>query len=155
MVKITRDAASGLILATIGGFAAVISSGYSLGTAKNMGPGLFPLIVSALLVLVGAALLLRSRITFEPPVSAMNWRPVAVVLASIVIFALTVDGLGIFLAVLLTILCASAASVRFRFSLLPLLGAILLATTCTLVFSVFFGLPMPVVGTWLQPLVPW
>lgn len=155
MIKITRDAASGLILATVGGVAAAISSGYALGTAQNMGPGLFPLIVSILLVLVGAALLLRAGINTEAPVSSLHWRSALFVLASVVVFALTVEGLGMFLAVLVTIFCASAASARFRFSLLPIIGAIALATFCTLVFSVFLSLPIPVIGNWLQPFLSW
>ena len=153
MGKISQDAASGIILTVIGAFCAVVSFRYSLGTAGNMGPGYFPLIVSLLLALVGVSLLLRSRLSAGTLVSAFQWRSTVMVLGGLVVFALTLDRLGSFLAVLLTLLCSAAGSARFRFRLVPILGAIGFAALCTVVFSYLLGLPMPAVGSWLRPLL--
>jgi hypothetical protein len=153
VIKISQDAAAGIILSAIGAIAAIMSSHYSLGTAENMGPGYFPLIVSGLLVLVGVSLLLRGRYSSESAVTALRWRSTVMVVASIVLFALTVNRLGSFVAVLLTLLCASAGSARFRFGLASVLGAVAFSAVCAVTFSVLLGLPMPLVGTWLRPLL--
>lgn len=154
MINISQDAASGAILTVVGGLSAVVSSGYSLGTAQSMGPGYFPLVVSSLMVLAGLSLLARSRLATGEEVAPPRWRSMVAVLAGILAFGLTVEPLGSFIAVLLTLVCSASGSAHFRFRLLPILGAIGFSALCSLTFSVLLGLPLPVIGSWLQPLLP-
>ncbi|MEO3388107.1 tripartite tricarboxylate transporter TctB family protein [Mesorhizobium sp. CAU 1741] len=152
-MKVSQDAASGAVLTAIGSISLFVASGYFIGTARSMGPGYAPVMVSGLLVLVGIALLLRSRFVADVPVTGLRLRSTVMVLASIVVFGMTVEGLGSFLAVLLTLMCSAAGSARFRFTPLPILGAIVFSAACAGTFSVLLGLPMPVIGSWLQPLL--
>ena len=54
MKRLSRDVAAGLLFVAIGVAALVAGSDYRSGTLLNMGPGYFPRIVSALMIVLGA-----------------------------------------------------------------------------------------------------
>jgi hypothetical protein len=55
-----KDFLAGVLFMGLGGIGAWIAGGYSVGTASRMGAGYFPLVVSSLLICVGAILLLKN-----------------------------------------------------------------------------------------------
>jgi len=62
---------------------------YPMGDFSQAGPGLFPLLVSSVLVLLGLATVIRSLVT-EPVRIYFNTKNIGVILASLVGFALPI-----------------------------------------------------------------
>ncbi|WP_413757962.1 tripartite tricarboxylate transporter TctB family protein, partial [Vibrio vulnificus] len=62
MPKDLRDFWAGLLYLIIGAAALYMAADYEMGTAISMGPGYFPKVLSGLLILIGAASLVRSFI---------------------------------------------------------------------------------------------
>ncbi|MET0918912.1 MAG: tripartite tricarboxylate transporter TctB family protein [Burkholderiales bacterium] len=114
VVRSPKDLVAGLMFIAIGIAAIAIASNYTLGTAARMGPGYFPRILGILMIVLGAILALRSLRLQGAPLPGWKWRPVVVVLGSVLVFALIVNHLGLVLSTILLILMASAASSEFR-----------------------------------------
>ncbi len=91
VVRSPKDFIAGLMFIAVGIAAIVIASNYTLGTAARMGPGYFPRILGILMIVLGAVLALRSLRVPGAPLPGWKWRPVIVVLGSVVVFGLIVD----------------------------------------------------------------
>jgi len=57
MNKMTKDHAGGVLLLVVGIAVVVAGVGYGVGTLRQMGSGFFPVVLGALLALIGVALL--------------------------------------------------------------------------------------------------
>ena len=113
-IRSPKDFWAGVLFVSLGIAAIVISDNYKLGTAARMGPGYFPLILGILLIVLGAIIALRGvRINGEA-IPAWKWRPLLVVLGSVVMFGAIVPTLGVLISTVLLIVAASAASHEFR-----------------------------------------
>ncbi len=151
-MKITQDALLGSLFVAVGATALIIALDYPIGSAGRMGPGYFPVIVATLLTVVGLGILLRARMGASEPITVARWLPVVVVSAAIVLFGLMIERLGLPAAVFLLCAVAALASVKFELAWKPIAGAAAFAAFCGLLFVRLLGLPLPIVGTWLQPL---
>ena len=144
VVRSPKELVAGLMFVGIGVTAIVIASNYTLGTAARMGPGYFPRILGILMIVLGAIIALRSLRTTGPPLPGWKWRPVVVILGSVVIFGLIVDRAGLVLSTILLILMSSAASTEFRPKEAAISG-VLLAVLAVGVFVI--GLKLQI-GIW-------
>jgi putative tricarboxylic transport membrane protein len=125
-----------------GAAAIVIGRHYPMGSAMRMGPGYFPLILGGLLALLGAAVLVRSLAGTAVAPPSFSFKPLALILASVAAFALTVERLGIIGAVVLVVLISALASERFRWQeVLPL--ALIMVALAVGLFTKGLGLPFP------------
>ena len=120
-----------------------------VGTATRMGPGYFPMVLSALLALLGLLILVRA---LRRPEAAQETGPLALrgmafILPAPVFFGLTVRGLGFVPSLFITALIASFASRRMKVWQALLLAALVTAFS-TLVFSYALGLPFRRFGPW-------
>lgn len=151
-MNIRQDTILGSFFVIVGLAAFLMALQYPIGTANRMGPGYFPVIVSALLGLTGAAILLRGRIGATALVDPARWKPLAIVLAAIIIFGLLIERLGLPLSTFVLILLAATASIRFALNWRAAAGAAAIAALCGVVFVRLLGLPIPMFGSWLQAL---
>ena len=108
-----------------------------------MGPGYFPRILGILLIVLGGALALRALKIQGAPLPGWKWRPVIVVLVSVVIFGLIVTHVGLVLATLGLIVASSAASSEFR-AKEALISGILLAGLVVGVFVIGLKIQLPI-----------
>jgi hypothetical protein len=144
VVRSPKDLVAGLMFVGIGIAAIVIASNYTLGTAARMGPGYFPRILGILMILLGAIIALRSLRVSGPPLPGWKWRPVLVVLGSVIVFGFALNWLGLVLSTILLIVLSSAASTEFR----PKEAAISSVLLAALVVGVFvIGLKLQI-GIW-------
>lgn len=150
LVRRPSDFLSGLVFFVIGTVAAVIARDYPLGTARMMGPGVFPLIVASLLALCGAILVGRAFMGGREDRIEIAPLPLLLVSAGIAVFALTLMGAGLVLATMALVLISSAASGRFK-PVSALLLAFGLALACTLGFVYGLRQLLPVFGSWFAP----
>jgi uncharacterized membrane protein YhaH (DUF805 family) len=144
-----QDFWTGVIYIAVGLCAFVMARHYTLGSAARMGPGYFPTVVALLLVLVGAAIVVRAFLRDGALIGRIAWKPMLLVLGSIVAFAFLINRAGLIAAAAILVLGCAAASDRFRLGAIPLLGLAALIAFCVGLFVIGMGIPMPLVGPWL------
>jgi vacuolar-type H+-ATPase subunit I/STV1 len=145
MAKIPRpkDFYAGLLFVAFGIAAIVIGRSYPLGSAARMGPGYFPRLLGILLILLGAALSLAALRGQGPPLPGWKWRPISIVLLSVVAFGLVLTHAGLVLSTIGLIAVASTASREFRFRE-SVLSGLLLAALSAGVFVIGLKLQLPI-----------
>jgi hypothetical protein len=149
-VATRKDFWTGVIYVVIGVSAFVIARNYALGSAARMGPGYFPTAVALLLTAVGVAIVVRSFFRQGELIDRFAWKPMLLVLGSIVAFGILINRAGLVLAALVLVLGCAAASERFRLGWLPVLGMAALIAFCVMVFVIGMGIPMPLIGPWFS-----
>jgi hypothetical protein len=133
-----------LMIAFAAAFAWIIlkpTGGLSLGSARAMGPGYFPLMICVLLAFLGALLLLHGFARGTDNINLVPFRSLLLVSLAPVAFALLVRPLGFIIAVATMVMIAAWSSLR-----MTLLGAIYITIGMT-IFSTalfYYVLKMPV-----------
>lgn len=138
--EIRADVPAGGLFITIGVFGLYFSRSMSLGTATAVGSGFMPLLVSSLLVLFGAVVLVQGVRQSGEVVSITSLRPLVLVTLCVVIFAVTVERLGLVLAVMLTVFVSAFAGERPRLLQSLVVGAAL-SVACVAIF--IWGAKLP------------
>lgn len=148
MIRSAKDLWAGAIYLFFGAAAILIARDYSMGTALRMGPAYFPSVLGGLLLLIGAISILRSFFTTGTPIGDFSARGLMFVIVSVLLFGLTVRGLGLAVALPVLAMLSALGSKRFRWQP-ALLMAAGLTVFCVLVFLKGLGIPLPVLGPWL------
>ena len=147
-----NDLAAGAIFTVLGlAFGAEAILSLPIGSALRMGPGYFPLLLSGLLVLAGAAIAFRSIGQAPPAERPFPWRGLAVLLPAPIVFGATIRGLGLIGATALVVLISAFASRRVS-PMLAVLLAVCLTVFCVAIFHYGLGLPIRLFGPWTGPL---
>src|SRR5687767_13205412 len=108
-VKSPQDIGAGLVFMLIGLAGLYFGSELSFGTAARMGPGYFPTLLCVLIIAIGVLVAFRGMTIPGPPIETIQLRPIAFVIAAILIFGVMIEAIGLALtAILLTILAAYA-----------------------------------------------
>ena len=142
-IRNPKDFYAGLLFVAIGLADLVIIRSYPLGTSSRMGPGYFPRILGILLLGLGGLLSLRGLRSRGEAMSAWHWRPMTIVLLSVLIWGLTAQELGLVVASLALVFVSSVASDEFGWREALLSGAIQAAAMAAL-FIYGLGIPLPV-----------
>jgi hypothetical protein len=145
-----RDALCGALFIALAALFALGALGLETGTARRMGPGYFPLLLSGVLGLLGAVILFNALRSGPGEIGALAWRGMAFILPAPILFGLTVRGLGLAPAIALTALVAALASRRMSLPMALLTSAAITAFSVA-VFSYALGLPYQRIGPWLAP----
>jgi hypothetical protein len=148
LIRGPKDFWTGVIYVLFGGIAFWIARDYGFGTASRMGPGYFPSVLSALLVMIGVISLVRSFIVPGEPLGHFALKAGVLIILSTVLFGFLVNRAGLIIALLVLVLVSAAASEKFRFEWKAVAGLIVLIAFCALVFVMGLGVPMPLIGTW-------
>jgi signal transduction histidine kinase len=143
------NAACGAFFIACGVLFGVQALSVELGTWLRIGPGGLPLVLSLLLILLGAIILFSALRTEGEPLGAIAWRGIVFIILAPIIFGLTVRGLGFIGAVFITALFASFASFRMT-PLRAIVLSVLLTAFSTAVFSYGLNLPFERIGPWLR-----
>jgi hypothetical protein len=133
---------TGVIFAAIGGAALWFDRAYPIGSATAMGPGYFPMLVGLLLVVLGLFKIGGCWREAQRMVATFpGLRALTLLIIGVVAFGVCIDRFGLLPSVLLLVLCAVFAGVRYRMwevvAILVVLGAI---TGALFVFGM--GLPI-------------
>src|SRR5436305_11348386 len=103
-----RNLLRGLFIATISLVFGLGALRYQIGHFERAGPGLFPLMVSCLLLLIGVVTVVRSRFVERVPL-AFNPKNIAIILASLCGFALISEHVNMIAGIVFMVFCASFA----------------------------------------------
>lgn len=157
LIGAPKDFWTGAICVALGAAALYFGQAYKIGTAARMGPGYFPQALAVLLIALGVISLIRSFVAKGEDVSGIAWKPMLLILSATVLFALLLPVAGVIVALLALGLTSAAASKDFRFDWKAIAGLLGLVLLCVLVFVKGLGVPMPILGRWLQPFIaiPW
>jgi hypothetical protein len=138
-----QDFFAGLLFAGFGLLALFLGRDYPFGTAMRMGPGYFPMVLGGLLTVLGILILLKGLAVRGPPVGRFALVPAILILASIGLFAITVEDAGILVAVALVTIVGALPSGAFRWREVLVLVAVMAALAVGL-FTEGLGLPFKV-----------
>lgn len=141
------DRLAGLIFILLGAIFLWFGLDFGFGSMMRMGPGFFPVILSALLIGIGLLIAIRS-LAADETVQMPRLGPMARILGAMVIFAAFMQPLGSYLILPVVVLLAASASPAFRWKP-TLLLAVALTVCSDLIFRVALGLPLHAVGTWI------
>ena len=103
-----RNLVRGLFLIGISLAFGLTSLRYPIGQFSRAGPGLFPLLVSCLLFLIGLITVVRSRFV-ERVHLEFNMKNIAIILASLCGFAVISEHLNMIAGIVFMVFCASFA----------------------------------------------
>lgn len=142
-VRSPQDFGAGVMFMLIGLAGLYFGRDLAFGTSRSMGPGYFPIILSALIVLIGAIVALKALAADGPAIGALKVRPLVFVIASILIFALLIGRAGLVVSSALLALAATYARGNAKL-LEALLLAAGLAIFAIVVFVLALGQPMPI-----------
>ncbi|KPF69392.1 tripartite tricarboxylate transporter TctB [beta proteobacterium AAP99] len=102
----------GVVLMVIATLFGVASLRFPLGTVGRAGPGLFPLIISVMLALIGLAMLVQSRLQAPEPLD-FKLRNIGFVIASLVGFTLIARYVALLPAIVFLVFVASLAGADY------------------------------------------
>ena len=139
-VRNPQDFWAGILFIVFGGLALWFGRTYAIGTLNKMGPGFLPVALSIGLLGIGALLVLRALAIDGPAIEKSQMLPQLFILAAIVVFALTIERLGLALAVGAVTITASLANRSMHwFETIAL--AVGLAVLCVVLFVQLLGQP--------------
>jgi lysylphosphatidylglycerol synthetase-like protein (DUF2156 family) len=145
-----KDFAAGAMYLAFGIATAIGATRYNMGTPARMGPGYFPFWTGVVLAIVGLVVLLGSMTDREVDrLERWHFRPLLLVLASVVAFAGALRWGGLILAIIALVLVSSLASREFNWGRTVAIVAVLVPLT-VLIFvyglNLSFSLLPPFMG---------
>lgn len=136
-----RNLARGIFLVALAllfGVPAVLY--YPIGDFSRAGPGMFPLLMSSGLLLVGIATVVRSRFTDRAPLT-FNFRNIGLILGSLSAFALVSEFLNMTAGIIAMVFLATLAGTNYSVVRNLKIAAGLVAVA--FIFAKFLGLNLP------------
>jgi len=131
------------VLAAIGLTGFIVGLDYEFGSARRMGPGYFPVVLSAILFLLALAEMVSASLRPDPEgTGSVDLRPLLAILAAVAGFAVTIELFGL-LPAFFVVIGLSTLSER-GYGLIP--ATIVSLTTCLaawLLFSRLLGMTLP------------
>lgn len=107
-----RNFIRGLVLMAIALLFGLVALNYPIGHLNRSGAGLFPLMVSAFLFLIGLLTLVRSNFVEAVPLD-YNVKNIAVILLSLVGFAVISHYINMILAIVFLVFCSTLAGTSY------------------------------------------
>ena len=146
-IKSRQDFFGAIFLLVICGVALWQASLLTLGTLRQMGPGMMPTFLA--IVLAGLALMLMVSALREsgPDLGATSFRGIVFILGAFIAFGLAVRPLGLAVAGPLAVILSGFASTETRLGESMIFGLGMTAF-CIGLFKVAHGLPIPL-APWL------
>jgi len=118
---------------------------YGIGTVSRMGPGFFPFLAAVIGIVLGAAVLAGAFRKPAGPAPVVVYRPLLLISAAFVVFAASIDVLGLLPAAFLAVTIAALGDRRTRLWEAGTL-ALAMAAFVWLIFIVLLDLPIPAIG---------
>ena len=146
-IIVRKDVLAGLLFCAVALIGLIVSRDYPIGTALRMGTGYVPRLLCWMLLALGALVLLQGLREVEVGrIAALGrsaWRPVIFVTASLVLFGLSIERLGLVVAILLLIGVGAVAARGLR-PIETMAAALVLIVLSWGIFIVGLGLAIPV-----------
>ncbi|MBW6422508.1 tripartite tricarboxylate transporter TctB family protein [Rhizobium sp. XQZ8] len=143
VIKSPQDFGAGILFILFGAIGLWVGSDLNFGTARNMGPGYFPMIICGLIMLIGLIVAAKSLAVEGPAIERIQFRPIVFILLAIAAFGLFIEDIGAIIASILLIMFAAYA--RKDVNLIEtVVFAVVTAAFVVIIFVYALGQPMPV-----------
>ena len=139
-IRSVKDFSAGVMFVVIGGMFGIGANQYPMGTAVRMGPAYFPSILGWGTVALGLFVLFESFFVDEDPPAPVLWRPVILVLASVMLFGALVNTGGLITATAVQIIVSALGGHEFKWKE-AIISAVILSVSVWLIFDKALGLP--------------
>jgi putative tricarboxylic transport membrane protein len=156
-IRSSQDLAAGLFMIGLSGLAFFLARDLSMGSLRQIGPGMLPKSFAVICASLGLLLVLSSLRIKGERLQGWSWRGVLFVLGGAVVFGLVIRGfeigplkipqLGLIVAGPLVVLVAGMAAEDRKLKELVIF-AVVMTTFCALLFKYALGLPIPL-APWL------
>ncbi len=147
VLRSSQDFAAGLFLIFIALFALYLGWKLPMGTLRSMGPGMLPISLAFMVGAGGAALVAMSLTTDGEKLTRWSVRGLFFIVASILVFAYTVQTMGLIVAGPASMLVAMMASEDIKW-VEGIIFCVLMTVLCSLMFKTLLGLPIPINNLW-------
>jgi hypothetical protein len=146
----SRDIWAGLLIMAIAILFGVTAIDYPMGSPQRLDSGAFPVLLSALLFLLGLIMTLVGVVKGGAiGIEHWTWRGLLLIVIPPILFGFFVREIGLILCLFGVALLSAFASRMARAHVALILAAVL-TLFCVGVFVYGLGLPIPLVGRWLQ-----
>ncbi|HET9578728.1 MAG TPA: tripartite tricarboxylate transporter TctB family protein [Usitatibacter sp.] len=135
-----RNLLKGLLLALIALVFGVGALHYSVGHVERAGPGFFPLMVSSILFVLGAAMVVRSRFT-ERAAIRFNWKNIAIIMGSLAGFAVLSAYVNMISGIVFLVFASAFAGTSYSVRRNAMVAAVLVGVAFA--FQKGLGLQLP------------
>jgi Tripartite tricarboxylate transporter TctB family len=139
-MMITRNLAQGLVLIAISLAFGLGALRYPVGRLDQTGPGLFPLLVSSLLFLIGVATVVRSLLT-EPVSLHFRLKNIAIILTSLCGFTVVSHYVNMIAGTVFLVFCATLAGRQYSIGRNAVVVVVLIGIA--VVLQKLFGFQLP------------
>jgi hypothetical protein len=150
-IKSQKDFWSGLMFIVVGGGFAIGALNYSFGSSARPGPAYFPFGLGLLLAILGTMILFEA-LTIETedgePIGAFAWKPLFIILGSVVLFGFMLPRVGMVISLPLLVLISAYASEEHTW-VGTIVNAVVLSVMSWLVFVVGLKLTIPLWPTFM------
>jgi hypothetical protein len=151
-IKSEKDFWSGIMFVVVGLAFAWGATNYNFGSSARPGPAYFPFGLGLVMAALGVAVLFKA-LTVETAdgdkIGAWAWRPLLLIVGSVVVFGLAVPKLGLVVALPLLVLVCSLASEEFKWIEVALNAAVLTLMSWA-IFIKGLGLTIPLLPAFLS-----
>ena len=132
-IHLRKNVLAGLMFMAVAALGLVLSRNYPVGTALRMGTGYVPRLLCWVLGALGALTVVQGLLVPGESVtsdeSTSPWRPIAFVMLSILVFAFSIETLGVVIATALLVIVGALAGRNMRPLEVAVTGIILIVLT--------------------------
>jgi len=131
-----------LMFVGFGLFFLFVARRYRMGSAMSMGPGYFPAMLGGLMAVIGGIVFIQSLVVKGEKVPGISFRPLFLVILSLLLYGYLLQPIGMVLALALLIFGSAFAGHEFDFKEVLILSVVAILFS-VLVFVKILGLPYP------------
>jgi hypothetical protein len=137
------DLLFGLFLLLVATGTLVATRKLGIGTAANMGPGYMPRVIAIAVIGFGLFFSGRGLLRSHLGIARAHLRPLLAIVASVALFTLLVEAIGLAAAAVIAVVVAAFATREVR-PVEAVIFGILMATVSVLLFVTALSLPVPI-----------
>ena len=139
---LNSQAIRGIFLILISAVFGLSSLDYKIGQFSKAGPGMFPLVISCMLLLIGVAMVIQSRFVASEPIQ-FSFRKISIIIASLCGFAVLSTYLNMSAGIFFLVFVSTSAGQNYSAvrNLKIFIGLWLIAFA----FKQFLGLNLPLI----------
>lgn len=142
MTRLNKDVLAGALFIFVGAAGLWLGMDYAIGTAFRMGPGYFPRVLCALLVVVGLIVAIKGLVLGGEAPEGLHWRPLIMVTLAVCAFSGLIGTVGLLPAALVVVFLGMTGGPEFRLSE-GIVLSILLTAAAIGIFKYGLNMTMP------------